>query len=354
MVQKIKNMLLQQGYRPYAPGNEGVLVKDYGKMCGLVRLVPEPLPGQPPVSWNRLGNISRRMERDLMVKTGKPAYSLFLVFSDVLPPVDMVQELASIENAWIIDVADRRLMIFENQYEDFFGLRDMIESLLAKEARAQRVKKKGGRPSGDWMQFLEPVNLMMIFINILVFAVLSMLGNTLDPDFMVGHGAGSWIRIVQDGEYWRLLTSGFLHFGAEHLFHNMLALILIGSQFENLQGHVTYFVVYMTSELMSAVCSLYVTLANDPYSVSAGASGAVFGIIGALLAATIFDVFFDSRRPGKKVGRVTFLLMLGVAFVSGVTSPNVDQAAHIGGFVTGFLVMGFIRLIRWFFSLITE
>ena len=345
MIQKIKKMLYRQGYRPMAQGNDKMLVKNFEGMTGLVCLVPAPLPGQPAIRWEGLRAMSRKLERDLMVKTGKPAYSLFLVFSADLPPVTMVRALASIENAWVIDQADRRLMIFENQFEDFFGLREKIEEVLE---GANEVKT--GRPSGDWKQFFEPVNLLMILINLLVFLVLSRLGNTLDATFMVEHGAGSWIRVVEEGEYWRLLTSGFLHFGINHLFHNMLALILIGSQFENYQGHFAYFLVYMISEVMSALTSLFVTLAKDPYSVSAGASGAVFGIIGAFLAATLFDVLFDSKKAGRKIGRVGFLLMLGIAFVSGVTAPDVDIAAHAGGLVTGFLVMTLIRLVRWAFS----
>ena len=345
MIQKIKKMLFRQGYRPLFQENDRILVKDFGGMNGLVCLVPPPLPGQPAIQWDSLRTMTRKRERDLMVKTGKPAYSLLLVFSADLPSVSMIQALASIENAWVIDQADRRLMIFESQFEDFFGLREKIEEVLE-----QANEEKTGRLTGDWKQFFEPVNLLMILINLLVFFVLSMLGNTLDPTFMVEHGAGSWIRIVEEGEYWRLLTSGFLHFGIHHLFHNMLALILIGSQFEKYQGHVTYFAVYMLSELMSALTSLFVTLAGDPYSVSAGASGAVFGIIGAFLATALFDILFESKRGERKIGRVGFLLMLAVAFVSGVTSPEVDIAAHAGGLVTGFLVMILVRLIRWAFS----
>ncbi len=337
MVQRIKNTLKQLGYRGADGGRELIWYKDQGREYGIILMIPEPLPGQPAVSPERMSRVLAEEERKLMISSSRPVRSLMLFFSRQLPSVSMVHEIAAIRNAWIIDCRDRRLMIFENQLEDFYGLRDHIEDLLAspdgEESSPGRERKE------DWKEFLAPVNLTMILINILAFVVLGFLGDSLDPFFMAEHGAASWQKIVEQGQYWRLLTSGFLHFGGSHLFHNMVALLVIGSRLEKLKGHLTYFIIYIGSEVVSATTSLLVTLSGDRYSVSAGASGAVFGVIGALLCIAVMDSLGAGKAAKRKVGRISFLFMLGFALVGGVASPEIDQAAHIGGLIAGIVLM---------------
>ena len=334
MVQKIKYMISQLGYRPADGERELIWYKDQGREYGLIMMTPVPLPGQPAVSPERMVRFLEEQERKLMISGAKPVRSLMMFFSRQLPSISMVHEIAAIKNAWIIDCEDRRLMIFENQLEDFYDLRGQIEELLTRMDTA--TGSSGGQKKEDWKEFLAPVNLTMILINIFVFAILSMQGNTLDPSFIAEHGAASWHQIVEQGQYWRLLTSGFIHFGPEHLFHNMIALLVIGSRLEKLKGHLTYFIIYISAELVSALTSLTVTLSGDKFSVSAGASGAVFGVIGAMLSIAVMDSLGAKKR---KVGRISFLFMLGFALVGGVASPEIDQAAHIGGLLTGIVMM---------------
>src|SRR5699024_3481221 len=127
------------------------------------------------------------------------------------------------------------------------------------------------------------VNLCMVLLNILVFVVLEFWGNTEDPGFMLGHGASFVPLIVERGEYYRLFTSMFLHFGIEHLFNNMLVLIFLGDMLEKLAGKWRYLLIYLLGGLGGNLLSLAMELRSGEFAVSAGASGAIFAVIGALV-----------------------------------------------------------------------
>ena len=100
----------------------------------------------------------------------------------------------------------------------------------------------------------QPVNLIIVLANILVFLVLSFLGDTESASFMAAHGA-SVTAYVEQGEYYRLFTCMFMHFGLEHLFYNMLVLIFLGDALEEAVGKVLYLVIYLGGGLIGNIDS---------------------------------------------------------------------------------------------------
>ena len=180
---------------------------------------------------------------------------------------------------------------------------------------------------------LTPSNTILIGINVAVFVILSCLGDTESAGFMLQHGAMEWRSIMECGEYYRIFTSMFLHFGFEHIFENMIFLFLIGSYLEEAMGSVRYFIFYLLCGVGSGLCSLAVDMLLKTQAVSAGASGAIFGIVGALLYVAI-------RNHGR-VGEIStrgLVLMAGLSLYYGFTAQGVDNAAHIGGLISGFLL----------------
>jgi membrane associated rhomboid family serine protease len=147
---------------------------------------------------------------------------------------------------------------------------------------------------------------------------------------MLRWGANYGARTL-GGQWWRLLTATFLHFGIIHLAFNMIVLGGVGTLVERLLGNVGFLVMYLVSGLLGSVASLL----WNPYAVGAGASGAVFGVYGALLG------FLVRQRHSVPVEvlaayRNSTLAFLAYNVIYGLMAEGIDMAAHIGGLVAGF------------------
>jgi len=142
----------------------------------------------------------------------------------------------------------------------------------------------------------------------------------------VAEDFGMWpFGIALYGEWWRLLTAAFLHGSWLHIAFNMYVLFVFGPILERVLGHVRFIVLYLVAALGGSVAS-YVF--SDPRTVSVGASGAIFGLMGAVIIA--------GRRLRWDITQV--LVLLGINVVIGFLSPDVDWRAHFGGLVVGALV----------------
>jgi membrane associated rhomboid family serine protease len=182
-----------------------------------------------------------------------------------------------------------------------------------------------------------PVTQALVSANILVFIVAVALGAGVikpDPRVMIKLGT-NFTPLTLDGQWWRLLTSMFLHFGLIHIAFNMLALYVNGTVAERIFGSLRYLVIYLLAGLCGSVASL---LWHSQVN-SAGASGAIFGILGAMIA-------FYLRKEGGvppsvlKAQLNSAALFVFYNLVLGA-SVHVDNAAHLGGLAGGF-VMGFL------------
>lgn len=185
----------------------------------------------------------------------------------------------------------------------------------------------------DFFKSRSVINLTIVMINVIVFLVLSFMGDTENADFMVQHGASYTPHIVQDGKYYLLVTSMFLHFGLDHLFNNMVVLIFMGDVLEKKLGKIRYLFIYFGGGIAGNCLSVYMDLQKAQYPVSAGASGAIFAVIGAIL----WLIIKNKGRLGDISGR-KFVLMIVLSVFQGYTSIGVDNAAHIGGLVIGFFL----------------
>ncbi|CAM0870446.1 unnamed protein product [Alopecurus aequalis] len=150
-------------------------------------------------------------------------------------------------------------------------------------------------------------------------------------------GALVWAKTVHGHEGWRLVTSMWMHAGVLHLLANMLSLLFIGLRLEQQFGYIRIGAIYLLSGLGGSVLSM-LFLRN---AISVGASGALFGLLGAMLS----ELLSNWTIYTNKVAAVTTLLfVIAVNLVLGIL-PHVNNFAHIGGFVTGFL-LGFVLLMR--------
>jgi rhomboid protease GluP len=125
----------------------------------------------------------------------------------------------------------------------------------------------------------------------------------------------------------------FLHFGLQHLINNMLVLIFLGDILEMIAGKARYLVIYLGGGIAGNILSIMWSMRTDDYAVSAGASGAVFAVIGALIYLVIRSRGKIDALAGRRL-----IFMAGLSILQGLTSMGIDNTAHIGGLAAGFLL----------------
>ena len=173
---------------------------------------------------------------------------------------------------------------------------------------------------------------LLIAANVIMFFVVLLKGGAVmapAPELLRGLGA-TYGPAVTSGEWWRLGAAVFLHAGLVHLAFNMAALLTIGGLTERMFGHASFLMLYLVSGLAGSIASVYF----HPFAVGVGASGAVFGLYGALFAYLALqraslppDVARSLRNGG--------VAFVGYALLFGVTHAGVGTAAHVGGFFAG-------------------
>ena len=189
-----------------------------------------------------------------------------------------------------------------------------------------------GGYSGGFRRFYPVVTWALLAVNVLYYLFLEWNGSTEDGYYMARHGTLVAAFVLENGEFYRLFTSFFMHFGFRHLFNNMLLLWYLGSRLEEYMGHWRYAATYMAAGLGANVISFFYYLLTSPYANSAGASGAVFGIVGAMLWIVL-------RHRGRLAGLTSrqLLLMIFFTLYNGFTSIGINNTAHISGLLIGYL-----------------
>ena len=195
------------------------------------------------------------------------------------------------------------------------------------------INKKTDQENKVYESIFKPkkivVTNVLIALNVLVFfVVFALSGANLNVLNLLRYGALNSI-LVQNGEFWRLITAGFLHGGIFHLLFNMYSLYIIGTQIENFVGKWKFLAIYFCSMLTASLMSCVIS----PNSVSVGASGAIFGLLGALVYFGYhYRLYLGSVLRNQIIPLILFNLLLGF-MVNGI-----DNAAHIGGLIGGLLI----------------
>lgn len=191
----------------------------------------------------------------------------------------------------------------------------------------------------------------IIALNVLVYIFSAFFSQNLtdmDLETLVDMGALYGPYTVQQGQWWRLGTAMFLHGGMTHILMNMFSLYLIGRGAEMYFDTKSYISIYLFSGLIGGLISLYV----HPESVGVGASGAIFGIFGAL--AGFFLAHKEHMEVHSKAFMKEFSIIIGINLVIGFSIESVDVSAHIGGLIVGviggFLLSKNVKLLTFYNS----
>lgn len=179
-----------------------------------------------------------------------------------------------------------------------------------------------------------PITYTLLLLNLIVYSVSALLSGAvidMDAKALVKIGALFGPFTILGGEWWRLFTAMFLHGGMTHLLMNIFSLYLIGRGAEMYFNKTSYLSLYFFSGIIGGLVSLMV----HPVSVGVGASGAIFGLFGAL--AGFFLAHKEQIAEHTKAFMKDFSIIIGINIVIGFAIPSVDVSAHTGGLVVGFI-----------------
>ena len=172
---------------------------------------------------------------------------------------------------------------------------------------------------------------LLIALNVVFFLYLEITGSSEDAYFMYTKGAMFAPAVLEEHEYYRLVTAMFMHFGIGHIMNNMLVLFVMGGSLERAMGHIKYLFLYMACGIGSNLFSVMVKGMNS-MTISAGASGAIFGVIGGLLYAVVVN---KGRLENLSTRQLVIMILFSMYF--GYTSTGVDNMSHFSGLILGIL-----------------
>jgi len=228
---------------------------------------------------------------------------------------------------WILDRSRGVIMVFENQDDDFAGAYRALDKALSTPIESPKVKM--------------PICVTsIVVVNFIIFLLTDLILPQDQSNLMYAWGAMYWPSVLLGKEVWRLVTSMFLHADFEHIANNMLLLFFVGGYLEDYLGKSKFLAVYFLSGILASLTSMGYNLLVRSAPLCYGASGAVFGVAGAMFAICIK---YRKQLNDINIRRVGFFLFLSIW--GGFSAKNVDNWAHIGGLVFGML-LGFIFTFR--------
>ena len=274
---------------------------------------------------------------------GQPAYSVF----------------------WWLDLRSGAVTVSKNQPSQLFGLRGIIEKARTGAINDLREEAHGGKPDSSksdraskkyTVKTLSPIHripiltYILIGLNAVILLLMYIVGfsdnifvardlgdllvaripDGVLPDFLSSFYFGAIYPdyITEYGQWGRLFTAMFIHFGAGHLLANVMGLLIFGTRVERYFGRTAFLVIYVFAGLMGSLFSLYFTT-----GFAAGASGALYGLIGA--------IFIYTRLTGRAVELMnwyTLFMFIGVGIAMGFMTTGVDNAGHLGGLIGGLVI----------------
>jgi membrane associated rhomboid family serine protease len=212
-----------------------------------------------------------------------------------------------------------------------------IAWLLKETGHDFAARRQFNRARGAYATYTPTVTWALVAINVIVFVADAALSGGFQVGLFGGGGPlleQGFIRadVVASGEWYRILTSAFLHLGLLHLAFNMYALYLFGPIIEQMYGHVEYLVLY----LLCAAGGSVLTILVAPNQAAAGASGAIFGLFGLGFVAGRRHRVMLSREARALLSQVGGLLVINLVLTFAI--PGISWTGHVGGLIVGALI----------------
>lgn len=314
MVNQAKAFLLTRGYQVVRETSNIVLYRETEEEIYLV-LVTEynrRIPNQAYVQ------AAENLKHSYKSITGKAVQFLNICYTADGMFDDELELANTVSGVWFVAEDTGRVYIFENQPNDFDNIYKDFER------DCQKVEKR--------VRFVPCSNLALVFLNVIVYLFMYYVMSGEDAGWILDTFGLDWTRVIQDSGWYRLLTCMFLHADVAHIYGNMLLLFFIGIYMEECLGHAKYLLLYITTGLMASLGSMVYHASVMDNVICIGASGAIMGVLGAMTGLLIMY-----RGKSKRFTLRRLLIFFGLTIAQGALEPQVDNAAHLCGFLAGIL-----------------
>ena len=313
MLRKFDYFLLQEGYGKFqTPGKEStVYFQSQGSFTSVIHLM------DLPKGFAIAPDVYLQVKSQLVQQFERRGFEEVHILTVVLVENEEMDISFSKEDSfsWVVNKANRTMCIPDGHAEDFYGMKRKILSCLEDKTKQPLYKQPF-------------INYGIVTVNIVLFLLCLFVGDGLYDKGMLYPKA-----VLEQGTWYQLFTCMFLHGDQYHIFGNMILLFLLGNKVETYIGHIKYFLLYVLSGIAGNLLSLFYSYTIQDFVPSLGASGAVYGVVGIFLFILILN---KGKVEDITIGRYVFVFAYSLYL--GFRSTNVDNMAHVGGLLAGFLL----------------
>ena len=325
----INYFITEENYNPMVIHgiNDEIWLENLNSDYKIVRIVSHHIHNKEQLDFDKF-KLSR-IVKQVKKKTLSLKVKVLNIYTDVED-----EKLLSDNDVFVTKEADinnpKLTSIFPNIIEKTERKEDGIEYFIKVTDSINKKNEKRSKMAEKIFSYKTPsITYIIMGICVFLFIMMYIFGNGSESTSTLIKFGANYDLLTKSGEYYRLFTCMFLHIGIWHLLCNMYSLYIIGKEIENLYGKSKYLVIYV----LSGLCGSILSIAFSHNTISAGASGAIFGLLGALL---YFGYYYRTYLGATIRSSIIPVIILNL--IIGMLTPGISNSAHIGGLVGGILV----------------
>lgn len=331
---KLKDRLLNMGYQRLESNSTGIYLYYFAEAAELKIISVFHTENGNELTAIQYEHILDQMKENFERSFPHKIKLLSLILTRYPDRVKQLCSATGKDSHWILDLSTNRLMIYEMQEDNYAGIRKMIEQLLMEEELQLQPNKATGNIPFTWF------NTVLIIINLLAFIITKYTGVFGGDLKSFYQGSLNWYFVFKDNQYYRLITSMFMHADWSHLLNNMFVMLFLGATLERALGRLKYLFIYFGAGILAGITSISYNMWRENSIFDArnsvmaiGASGAIFGLVGALLYIVVIN-----RGRLEEISTRQIIIFIILSLYGGIANVQIDQAAHIGGFLSGIIL----------------
>ena len=341
-IKQFTDNLLSMEFRTINNMNDNTILSDESKYMGLCKFTGNTMYIVVAINGDNPDYeiITHGLQNFLAMEKRFNVVSLFVYFKEKVDEkiinycnVDILDYNAPyVELKWVVDILEKKIIVNGQQPNKLIDIEKAINSALnmegydvatdVRDLEKKHIENRAKNVKTNNIAF----TIGLMAINVIVFFAMELLGGSTNTEVLLNFGALDR-DLILSGQIYRLFTYMFLHIGFMHLLCNGFSIYIFGSRAEKYFGKLKYIIIYIISGLLGGLLSITFNGA-----VSAGASGAIFGIMGANI---VYSKFYKRSMDGLDLGVLIVFAIINIG--TGILIPNIDNWGHLGGLIGGLI-----------------